>query len=315
MHSDLITHVAVAVLLKPDGSFLLTQRPVGKPYAGYWEFPGGKVDSGEAVVAALNRELEEELGVTVKHAYPWLVHQFVYPHATVKLHFFRVVDWQGEPHPKENQLLSWQRANPVTVSPILPANQPIFSALNLPAEYAITNLAELGESFFFRCLEKNLEKGLRLIQIREKYLVEAELLAFAEKVITLAHPYGAKVILNSSQEITRIKNADGVHLSTAQLMNTDVRPDYSLCGASCHNEQELQKAADLKLDYVLLGPVNATVSHPGKAGMGWEQFTNLIKNYPIPVYALGGMKLTDIETAWGCGAHGIAMQRASWNVN
>jgi 8-oxo-dGTP diphosphatase len=313
MNANSVTDVAAAVLLKADGSFLLAQRPAGKPYAGYWEFPGGKVDAGESVAAALNRELEEELGITVKQAYPWLVQQFVYPHATVKLHFFRVVDWQGEPHPKENQLLSWQHTQHIDVEPLLPANQPILNALSLPSIYAITNFTELGKEDFFLSLEKSLQKGLQLLQVREKQLSEVELIVFSKEVMTLAHRYDARVILNGASDIAQLIGADGIHLSSAELTATNVRPDFKLCGASCHTLDELHKAAQLKLDYVLLGAVNPTLSHPGKSGMGWQHFSDLITDYPLPVYALGGMKPVDLETAWRSGAHGIAMQRAVWD--
>src|SRR5918994_6473274 len=100
---EVIIEVAAAVLQRPDGSFLLAQRPPGKVYAGYWEFPGGKVEPGEPAAAALARELHEELGIDVECAYPWLTRVFTYPHATVRLNFFRVTRWRGEPHPREDQ--------------------------------------------------------------------------------------------------------------------------------------------------------------------------------------------------------------------
>jgi len=91
-----IVRVAAAVLLRPDGQVLLAQRPAGKPYAGYWEFPGGKLEPGETPRHALDRELDEELGIIVRRATPWLVQEFVYPHAHVELNFFRVFEWEGE---------------------------------------------------------------------------------------------------------------------------------------------------------------------------------------------------------------------------
>ena len=96
-----VVDVAAAIIEHPDGSFLLTQRPSGKIYEGYWEFPGGKVESGELIVAALSRELREELGIDVELAYPWITRVYAYGHATVRLHFYRVVRWRGDPHPHE----------------------------------------------------------------------------------------------------------------------------------------------------------------------------------------------------------------------
>ncbi len=103
-----MVEVAAAVIQRADGSFLLAQRPQGKVYAGYWEFPGGKVEAGERAAGALARELNEELGVVVETAYPWITRVFTYPHATVRLNFFRVTWWRGEPHPREHQAIAWQ---------------------------------------------------------------------------------------------------------------------------------------------------------------------------------------------------------------
>ena len=97
--------VAAAVIQRADGAFLLARRPAGKVYAGYWEFPGGKLEAGEAPERALARELHEELGIDACTAYPWVTRVFAYPHATVRLNFFRVTAWKGEPHPREDQAI------------------------------------------------------------------------------------------------------------------------------------------------------------------------------------------------------------------
>jgi len=122
--------VAAAVILRDDGRFLLGQRPAGKVYAGYWEFPGGKIEPGESPRAALKRELHEELGMDVERAYPWLTRDYDYAHAAVRLRFFRVVRWSGTPHGRENQQFEWQRPGAVAVAPVLPANGPILRALH-----------------------------------------------------------------------------------------------------------------------------------------------------------------------------------------
>lgn len=120
--------VAVGVLIDGDGRFLLTSRPEGKVYAGYWEFPGGKLEAGETVEQALRRELHEELGVTIGHAVPWKVEIVDYPHARVRLHFCKVVDWQGAFEMRERQQMAWQ-VLPVAVSPVLPGTVPVLSWL------------------------------------------------------------------------------------------------------------------------------------------------------------------------------------------
>ena len=116
--------VAVGVLIAPDGQFLLTSRPAGKVYAGYWEFPGGKLETGETVQQALRRELQEELGITIGAAQPWQVELVDYPHALVRLHFCKVYDWTGEFQMREQQAMAWQ-ALPVQVAPVLPGTVPV----------------------------------------------------------------------------------------------------------------------------------------------------------------------------------------------
>lgn len=119
-----VTEVAVGVLLKSDGAFLLTSRPVGKAYAGYWEFPGGKLEQGESVEQALRRELHEELGIEIGPATPWKVEMVDYPHALVRLHFCKVFQWAGELQMREGQAFSWEQL-PVNVKPVLPGTLPV----------------------------------------------------------------------------------------------------------------------------------------------------------------------------------------------
>jgi 8-oxo-dGTP diphosphatase len=125
--------VAVGVLVREDGSFLLTSRPVGKPYAGYWEFPGGKVEQGETTHQALCRELHEELGIDVSAATAWKVEVVDYPHSLVRLHFFKVTGWSGVLQMREQQLAQWQTL-PVSVSPILPGTVPVLAWLAAEAQ-------------------------------------------------------------------------------------------------------------------------------------------------------------------------------------
>ena len=118
--------VAVGVLIKPNGDFLLTSRPPGKVYEGYWEFPGGKLEAGETVEQALRRELIEEIGITIRAAHPWQVELVDYPHALVRLNFCKVFDWSGELHMHEGQSFAWQTL-PVTVQPVLPGTIPVLA--------------------------------------------------------------------------------------------------------------------------------------------------------------------------------------------
>jgi len=317
-----IVEVAAAVLQRPDNSFLLAQRPPDKIWAGYWEFPGGKIEPGETPHHALVRELREELGIEVQAAYPWVTRVFTYPHATVRLNFFRVTAWSGELHPHEGQQFSWQINPPQPpfvegggrygVSPILPANAPILRALSLPTLYAISNVHELGEAEFIRRLEAALSKGLRLVQLREKNYSREALRTLALKMLPLLRQHDARLIINADIELCREIGADGVQLTGAQLADLRERPAVDWCAASCHNAVELRRAEELGCDFALLSPVLATQSHPGAPHLGWENFAAIAAGSSIPVYALGGLTHADMHTAWQHGAHGIALLRQAW---
>jgi 8-oxo-dGTP diphosphatase len=304
--------VAAAVIQRADGRFLLARRPGGKVYAGYWEFPGGKAERGETLPDALARELHEELGIEVTRAYPWLVQRYVYPHAHVQLHFFRVLGWRGEPHSKEDQELVWAGLRDLGVAPLLPANAPVLRALALPDRLGITCASLAGEAPFLRQLDAALARGLGMVMVREKSMAREALGRFAHEVVARCHAAGALALINGEAQLAAQCGADGVHLPASVLMQTRARPALALCGASCHDAGELAKAQALGVDYAVLGPVLPTLSHPGQPALGWERFAALAAGCTVPVYAIGGMETRHLERAWQAGAHGVAMMRAAW---
>ena len=305
--------VAAAVILRADGKFLLAQRPPGKAYAGYWEFPGGKIEEGESSQDALRRELREELGIEAVTLFPWMTRDYDYPHAAVRLRFFRVVSWRGELHGRESQQFSWQCAPEPTVAPLLPANGPILRALNLPPLYGISHAASLGVNIWEERLERALTQGLRLLQIREKGMPAELVEGLVERSLRATRRHGARLLVNGDAEIARRLRADGIHLTAAQLRSLDRRPaGFDLVGASCHDAEELDRARRIDADFVVLGPVQATASHPGAAVLGWPRLAALLKDYALPVYALGGLMASDLDTAWRSGAHGVSMMSAAW---
>ena len=307
-----MVEVAAAVILRADGSFLIARRPPGKVYAGYWEFPGGKIEPGEPAAAALKRELHEELGIDVIRAYPWLTRVHAYPHATVRLNFFRVLEWSGEPHPREAQTILWQPSGAPVAQPMLPANAPVLASLALPHEYAITAAESLGVPAMLERLEQRLAQGLRLVQIRDKAMASGERTEFARQAVRLAHRYGARALVNSDLALAREAGADGVHFTAQSLMSLANRPEQGLMAASCHDAVQLERAMQLGLDFTVLGPVKRTASHPEAVPMGWPKFAQLARGATIPVYAIGGMGRADLEQAWRAGAHGVAMIRGAW---
>jgi len=307
-----IVRVAAAVVVRADGRVLLAQRPDGKPYAGYWEFPGGKLESGETARDALVRELAEELGITVMRATPWLTQEFVYPHAHVELNFFRVFEWIGDPVGHDGQAFSWQTPGAFDVAPLLPANTRVLAALSLPPIYGITCAADIGETAFLARADHAMAHGLDLVQLREKDWPIERRDAFAAQLLERAHMHGTRVLLNGSAADARRLGCAGVHWSAAALAAASERPRDLIVGASCHTRDELDRAASLAVDFALMGPVNRTPTHIDASPLGWERFAEIVSATRVPVYAIGGLTATDLVTAIDHGAHGIASRRLVW---
>lgn len=313
MTARAVVDVAVGVLIRPDGRFLLASRPEGKPYAHYWEFPGGKLEAGESVAHALCRELHEELGIEIGEVFPWVVREFVYPHAHVRLHFCRVFNWAGEPHAREAQTFRFCTQEDLPAGPLLPATLPVMRWLGLPAVYALSNVAELGETEFLRRLEVGLRVGVRFVAFREPALD----LAAAERafggVLERIRTAGARLLVSSRHPEAWARAADGVHLTARDLMGATCRPQVDWVAASAHASHELDHAAAIGVDFAVFGPVAMTASHPDLQGIGWNAFAGAVSSSAIPVYAIGGLKPGDIDRARRAGAHGVALQRAAWS--
>ena len=310
-----LTAVVAGILHNPQGRILVAQRPLHKHQGGKWEFPGGKIHPGEGVTAALSRELHEELGIIVNGAQPFLRVRHAYPDKTVLLDIWRITDYTGEPQGREGQPLRWVSQDELAALDLPDADVPVLRALKLPALYLISDASRLGKNEFLDRMERALSVGARMIQVREPEMPAAEYRAFAKAVVSIAHRYGAKVILNADPECVASCGADGVHLNRQRLMKLQKRPLHEslLVGASCHEPAELKQAARIGADFSLLSPVRATASHPDRPGLGWIEFTRLRMFSDIPVYALGGMHAEDLPDACAAGATGRAMIRGVWD--
>ena len=308
-------HVVAAVLRDPHGRVLIAERPAGKPLAGFWEFPGGKLEAGEEPVAALRRELKEELGIEVQTAYRLLRFSHRYPEREVELDVWRITAWQGEPHAREGQNLEWVLPEELRDWQLLPADEPIVVALKLPLLMLVTPDPDHEPNFLER-LRRSLRAGVDLVQLRAPGMEAERFDNLALSVLELCRNNGARVILNTSIGQARMLHADGLHLSQQSLRRLDPKDwDGSLrLGISCHSAAELRSALEYSPDYLCLGPVQASASHPGTPPLGWKAFAELAALSPVPVYAIGGLAPKDLETARGHGAHGIAAIRSLWDI-
>lgn len=309
-HKQTIPVVAGA-LMRTDGQFMLGSRPTGKPYPGYWEFPGGKVEPGEAPLDALVREFQEEMGITVTHATPWLRRVHHYEHASVELLFYRIWAWQGEPQPHEGQAFAWQQPGHLSVKPMLPANDPILRSLQLPDVLNISCVHETGRDALLDTLTQG--QDAPWVIVREPQKSREQLAALVGEISEIIHPRGGKLIVNADPAWLKGWPVDGVQLNSQRLAACEARPHFAWVGASCHNRAELARAATLGLDYALLGHIQATASHPGQAAMGWHGLTDcLAPAAPLPVFALGGLRAANLGEARQAGAHGVAQMRGAW---
>ena len=304
---------SVGIIFNESFQLLMAERPKSKTWSGWWEFPGGKIESGETPLEALKRELKEEIGISVIDAEKWIVRKYAYEDYEVILHFYKVTQWSGNIEAKEEQKISWVLPDNNVVSPILPANDLIFKAISLPDIYAITNAYEYSGNFLNK-VEQQLNNGLGLIQIREKAISKNAFIELTKEIIQMAGNFDAKVMINSDINLAYKLNADGVHLNSSLLHSLSEIPKDLIVSASCHSARDIEKAMTMDVSFVVLSPVQKTQSHPNTTPIGWDDFSKITQNYSIPIYALGGMKQDDIENAFNAGAIGIASQRAIWEA-
>jgi 8-oxo-dGTP diphosphatase len=307
--------VVAAVLKDRLGRVLIAERPAGKPLAGYWEFPGGKLEAGEPAAAALQRELKEELGIEVRRAYRLLQFSHQYPERRVDLDVWRVTAHTGEPAAHEGQRLAWVTPQDFPEWNLLPADQPIVSALRLPPLMLVTP-ASTEEAGFLSGLMRSLAAGVDFVQFRAPDLASDRFERLARASIAACREYGARVSINSRPDTALKLGADGVHLSAREwkALGPGFERAGLLVGLSCHDAEEIAAARKLRPDYLVVGTVQATPSHGGSAPLGWERFAELAKSTDLPVYAIGGLQLGDLKTARGHGAHGIAAVRSLWET-
>lgn len=302
-------HIAVGVLTNGRGEVLICQRPPHKLYPGEWEFPGGKVEAGESVEAALRRELHEELQIEVRRTRPLICLQYVYPELSVELDTWLVTAYVGTPRSTEHPASAWVAPHDLPRRKLLAADQPIVNALRLPAHCVFTP-PEVDRA---RLLSAATRLPPALLRLRLPALSGERYRDLARECAGALDGTGVQLIVDRDPADTAL-GAQGFHASAAALHGLQRRPVAAdrWFGASCHNAEELAVARAFGADYAVLGPVNATRTHPDATALGWDGFAALARRAGLPVYAIGGLGPDDLEDAWHHGAQGVAGISAYW---
>jgi len=313
-HLPVRVHVAAAAIFDDQGRVLISQRPAHVHQGGLWEFPGGKLEPGETVASALRREIHEELGITVQAARPLIRVVHDYPDKSVLLDVWRVDDFAGKPAGCEGQDIEWVVVENLGDYRFPAANIPIIKAVSLPDRYLITPEPGPDHAGFLGAFAGALASGVSLVQLRARQLSTADYRALVPDVLDLCRQADVRLLLNAEPALAVAAGADGVHLSSTRLMGLSERPvgDEYLVGASCHTLEEVRHAGALGLDFIVVSPVQQTSSHPDARLLGFDGLQQLSEQASLPVYALGGMQLSDMGTAFRHGAQGIAAISALW---
>jgi 8-oxo-dGTP diphosphatase len=353
-------HVMAAVIRR-NGRTLIARRPDTAHQGGLWEFPGGKIETGEERLEGLRRELLEELGITVTSARPLIDIRHDYPDKSVRLDVWLVDGFEGEAHGAEGQPIRWVTTDELREYAFPAANKPIVTAASLPSHYLITpNGLDSGQ--LIAGLEIARASGIGMVQLRQTGLCSRE---YEQLAASLMERFG-DVFIGLFKGAVPPADGAGWHLTARQvralhqagwckgerfaagpplppgaqsqpgaqrsLEIKQLKPECSAapagwdrsigseeaavwCGwlaASCHDEQELQMAADIGVDFVTLSPVLPTQSHPGSPHLGWSRAAQLIALVNVPVYVLGGLTMDDLEQAQMVGAQGIAGISGLW---
>ena len=302
-------HIAVGVLTNASGEVLIAQRQAGQAGAGEWEFAGGKRHPGETLEDALRRELIEELGITVQSCSPLIRIRHDYPDRRVLLDTWRITDFDGQPHGAEGQAIAWVQPEALPHAGLLAADAPIANALRLPQRYAMTPPdAEMDDVLTWLSAPK-----ASMLRVRLPSLPDADYWGGWSSDLRRAAQTSQVTLVADRLPPETIAAPVSVHVSAAQAAAMTVRPAGSHWFAcSCHSPRELRHAARLGADFAVLGHVQATPTHADHAPLGWTRWQGMADAAQVPVYAIGGMRLADLEVAVMHGGQGIAAIRDFW---
>ena len=305
--------VVVGIIRNHEGAVLVSKRNRGSHFTGFWEFPGGKVENGERKISALRRELKEELDISVNQLCPLIEVSYRYSDEEIKISAYEVSQWTGRPVGREGQTIQWVEENAIRSLRFPKANEAIVAAMALPAVAMITGPFTGDKIVFLQKTEECLRAGVSLIQFRPQTLVE-DIVSLGQELVKLCNHYGARVFVNSDIALFKKIAAHGFHLTARDLLSdwTTAIPQNVPLSCSCHNPAEIRRAEELGAEFIYLGSLATTPSHPGRKGLGWTVAGRWSRASNIPVFALGGMVPSDITRARLGGFQGVAMLSGFW---
>lgn len=310
-------HVVAAAITDARGRLLLAQRTDGRDLAGLWEFPGGKCEPGESPEQALVRELQEELGITVRVGAALISVPQLYPDKRLLLDVRRVTAWHGVPRGLEGQALAWVAPEKLGRYRMPPADQPVVAMLLQPDRYLVTPEPGADDAAWLAGLAAALRAGIRRVQLRARSLdSQPRWERLVAKAAGLCRAAGAEALVNGDLELAKAHEL-GVHLRASQLQEFAARPlpEGRAVAASCHTREELLAAQALGCDFAVVGSVLPTASHEGAPTLGWDGFARLRESVSLPLYAIGGLSSEQIAQARQHGAQGVAAIRALWPMS
>lgn len=309
--------------LQFDTRVLLSQRRPGKHLAGCWEFPGGRVEPGETEQMALQREVKEELGITVHASERWCTLTHRYPEKTVSLKIYRVTDWSGVASGLEGQAIEWVPWHAVSDRPMPPADRALLKLFGMAPCYLMDQASDQGRTYdaLLQDWQARLAAIAKSPWSNERWLVQwtgpygdesDQAIALGRAAIVSAQRAGHVCLVGGSEAWARCLGADGVVFSKAGGMALTERPRaLSWAAMACDDPASLQQATELGLDFVLLSPLRATKAQPMDPALGGGAFEALVQQAGLPVIAVGGLGVDDLAWVRSLGGFGVA-SRAHW---
>jgi 8-oxo-dGTP diphosphatase len=306
-----VVDVAVCVVQTPDGRVLLAERTGRQVAAGFWELPGGKIETGESAAQAAARELQEETGLTPLGVKPWRSYEHEFPTKRLRLQFFRARGWQGSPYGREGQRLAWVDPAAPHVGPILPSNDRALFALSMPAAYIVADFGpRSSDQVVLSAIRDAMASGNTLIRVRTTATSPGQSATLLARVAGIAAEFPAARLFASSTMDARRAGLAGVHSRAQELRSLTARPPVPLWAVTCHDETDLARAVSLGADFVVLSPIQPDPERPWQTPIGWDGLRRYVAASPVCIYAHGGLTPADMQTAQQAGAAGVVLSCA-----